>query len=204
VPEGRVSGILALLSENLSNEVKFEIDFAVMRGHPLIEHAEEHSTVLIQGMVYAQAPNLTAAFNLKHFSEDDLVFMDQVVENFMYFISSGKMRYICENTTNSRMQKGAWLLEAVIWVPWMSQGSLESASESSVCVLDARLFVESVKLDTQMFDLMCNYANVFADWLSNLTEDQISDLSPSQQTKRMLDQAISKTKDPGSLDDEDD
>merc|ERR1711879_917560 len=126
--------------------------------------------------------------------EEDIVFMDHAVDNYMYFISSGSMKYIRKEPVpkTQNMQVGDWLLEAVIWVPWMTQGSLESANESTVCALDARLFVESVKSDTQMFELMCTYAILFADWLSSLPSDRLSDLSPLQETKHFLAKAISQ------------
>jgi len=207
VPENKVEGILGLLSENLYNELKFEAEFAVMRGHPLVEHAEEHAAVLIQGMVQAKAPNHTPVLKVKQYSEDDIVFTDQAVENFMFFVCSGDLTYMRVQDDGSmkdhKMQVGDWLLEAVLWVPWMSQGVLESSNESSVCLLDARLFVEDIKLDTQMFDLMCNYAIHFAEWLSNLPSDRISDLSPLQNVKRILDQAIAGADDPNHSNDGD-
>jgi hypothetical protein len=196
VPESRVSGILSLLSDNLYNELKFEADFLVVRGHPLLEHAEGQSTVLIQSMVAGQAPR-PAVLTLKYYSEDDIVFTDQANDNFMHFIRSGDMRYIREEPEEKtqNMGEGDWLCEAVIWVPWLTQGTLEAVNESSVVSLEARLFVEIVKYDMQLFDLMCNYATAFADWLSSLTSERISDLSSSQSTKRILDIAVSNSAD---------
>merc|ERR1712113_744224 len=56
----------------------------------------------------------------------------------------GTYEYSHANGETDTLQEGRWLAEAVLWTTWMHRGELKAESDGQLCLLDAKLFQDTV------------------------------------------------------------
>jgi CRP-like cAMP-binding protein len=168
ISESRLE-VLKMLSDSLSLELKYTVEYALLRKHPLIETAERHSDAVL----YRLAEN---AFASKAYAKDDTVFKHGSMSQHMYF-SLGHLAYTRKDTSYpSDVEAGDWLAEHTLWMDsWICRGMAKATSDTIVIQVDAKLFAEKVQEDANIWSLTTAYAEEFAAWMLDIAPHALDD-----------------------------
>lgn len=169
IPEANVE-LLFVVSEALRVELHFEMYSPVYsRHHFFMRYIEKCPQVMCR--VCHKATSMLAP------STGDVVFNAGETPPCpkMYFVLTGKMRYVSIAGNASEVNEQEWLAEAVLWTHWMHLGTLDAQVECNLCLLDSKMFQDIVgQFDHPDFDPR-QYAEEFVDEL-NSAEGDLSDL----------------------------
>lgn len=176
VQENEVS-LLALLSDPLREEIKYETFAVHLAVHPLFSSCDQNTRVFSKAVSTASLAKGDAAFSCG------------VEAKNMIFLCNGLMQYIpgeiedeLNNSHNSFVSTpemvlvGQWVCEPVLWTPWIHLGDLEAMQDSQVIQIDSSKFGETVASARKLLLAMRRYAEGFLAHLNEVDKEDLSDL----------------------------
>jgi hypothetical protein len=163
--------ILSSLSQNLQNELKWIADFGSLRSHPLFEHAEGISSVIMHSLVQD-------VLSLVQYASEDIVFQRGALSSCMYMCVSGDVSYRRPKAFPDRTARSKdWFCEAALFITWVCRGDAQVMStDAKIIHVDSRAFFESIKTDESMFAAMSGYGDVYVEGLNDMDPSMLSDL----------------------------
>jgi len=170
--------LLGLLSEQLYDELYCSMSVPHLKVHPLFQHINDLSSVTMHRLA-------RTAISRKLLARGDTLFIPGETGTHMYFVVSGKLRYIKPDPTDESrdreewVDKGEdWIAEPVLWTPsWVHQGMLIATTECDLLLVSADKFAEVIRLSPPVHSLVSCYATSFMKWLSEQALKDSSSLS---------------------------
>ncbi|CAK0899575.1 unnamed protein product [Prorocentrum cordatum] len=177
--------LVALLSEQLLSELKFEMAVPQMRIHPLLDSLIKKSTVTVHRLA-------NVAIGHKLLAAGDYLFHPGETATHMYIVVEGKFNY-ARLDSNGGMHKELvekaedWIAEPALWTRrWVHCGLLKATEDSDNLTIDCNKFAEQVKLNPQAHEFVSSYALNFLEWLNNQDPDDLSDISQGEDVSRLF------------------
>eukprot|EP00928_Gymnodinium_smaydae_P028032 TRINITY_DN21494_c0_g1_i1.p1 TRINITY_DN21494_c0_g1~~TRINITY_DN21494_c0_g1_i1.p1 ORF type:complete len:809 (-),score=148.05 TRINITY_DN21494_c0_g1_i1:160-2586(-) len=184
--------ILGLLSEQLTCELQSELYVPHLSIHPFFSHLNMTSSVTMNRLA-------NNAILRKALARDDVLF--HLAENAtnMYIVVDGRLIYdrIDDqgDTLNTEMvDKGEdWIAEPVLWLQqWPHLGSLQAMTESDLLLVIPQRFSEILTLNPRVHKLACRYCANYLEWLQNVEQSGLSDISQGEDVGPMLERFCSQ------------
>jgi len=175
------SKVVKLLPLQLQKELLYVIRSPILKVHPLFNHTKKDAPQAMRQICYrAVHPALV--------QRGEIVFDAGDACHQMFFIAAGHFRYMRERTspgssfedlTNDVMHvetlgKGMWICEPSLWVQWINQGQLESASESVLLEIEADDFAKAIDHYKEAKDIAAEYCQLFICAL--MQKEELSDI----------------------------
>jgi len=148
----------------------------LLKVHPFFDLINEANQMLMGRVCHKALSRLTL-------SRGDVLYnTGEVAPNpAMYFVISGKMRYICHNDSIVICQAGDWSSEAALWVNWAHCGTMGAKTDCVLLVLDAEKFRNIAECFPIELDNASKYGDGFVRHLNMCHPDDLTDLDdPSQ------------------------
>jgi len=170
-------GLLAVLSEQLHNELKFEVHMPHLSAH-----------ILFKSMMALPANALEKACRNSLFTKElarhDILFHAGEHCHQMVFVTEGELMYLpheClkdgDSQTSFSVTHGDWAAEATLWSHWLHLGMLQAETESRLVAIDSELFGEAMQHTGHDTWLLTHaYAVTFVQQLNALPVHQFTDL----------------------------
>jgi len=174
--EERSVGLLALLSDQLHNELQFEMHMPHLSVHLLFERM---AALPANAMEKACRDSLFMKVLARH----DVLFHAGEHGHKMFFVTEGELLYRPHeclkgaSPSSFGVEGGDWVAEATLWSPWLYLGVLQAQTESRLVAIDADMFGEAMKHignDTWLFTHA--YAVTFVQQMNELAVEQFTDL----------------------------
>jgi hypothetical protein len=168
--------ILAMLSEQLENELLFELHASHLTVHPLIRKLLEVSKVTALRLA-------RAAVTTKQLATNDPLFIYGEKPNHMYIVIQGQFRYKRISSQgevwSERVDKGEdWIAEPVLWsTEWYHLGDCTAVDESILMLVSAHHFCMEAKRNPSAWVLVTTYCQKFLKWLNAADPDELSDIT---------------------------
>lgn len=155
--------LLALLSQPLKDELHYEFNIPLMRGHPLFDMLCTDLEVLMHRLCRTALQSHSLAYF-------DTVFDSGEAADRMYFFLVGGLTYTFAdgNTLDPPIQVGEWICEATLWTSWRNMGELRAASESELLSIDASEFSLCVSNSANAWAVVSVYAHKFLVLLNSM------------------------------------
>jgi len=187
LPESSLS-ILALLSDGLRTELRFEANFANITVHPLFARCLENYRVSVLNMAHGDK----AVLSRLHLSADDVIFKVGTWAHKMYFSKSGEIQYQrpTDGGIGHMCEPNTWFCEAALWVQWMTRGTIKAHTFASVVGVDVSKFSEAVAQDDGWLAECKNYASHYLDWLNNEPLDALMDISVGEESMEQAEEFL--------------
>eukprot|EP00929_Paragymnodinium_shiwhaense_P002731 TRINITY_DN10301_c0_g2_i1.p1 TRINITY_DN10301_c0_g2~~TRINITY_DN10301_c0_g2_i1.p1 ORF type:complete len:1140 (+),score=219.02 TRINITY_DN10301_c0_g2_i1:135-3554(+) len=133
-PEDRIE-LLELVSEPLRVELHYEIHLPVVTQHPFFRCYNEANPAAVRRLCHGAIGSVTL-------SQGDVVFStgEQPLVPQMYFVTSGRLKYIRDTHDAERLGKGDFFCEAPLWIPWIHCGTMQAKTNSTLSSLLAEDF----------------------------------------------------------------
>jgi len=177
--------IIELLSEQLQSELHSAIYVPHLLVHPLFNYLSLDANVTCNRLA-------AKAISRKALAQNDQLFITGEVAHFMYFIRTGRLRYLKvrdDGSNHSEIvdQNEDWISEPALWTTqWIHLGSLSALTECELLVVHPELFSEVVHRTPQLSDFVTNYAQNFLQWVNGLTHDRLSDICQGEIHSEMI------------------
>merc|ERR1712045_750508 len=163
--------LLSFLTDSLHLELQIEIFSPWLSRHHFFSDYLNKDSKAVHEL-------FSVAIKRQAYAAKDALFQVGVVASHMYFVTKGLLRYQLPSTGDVErsevLRDGAWLSEAVLWLPWVHKGSATMLLDSEVAVLSSREFMEVTVRYPDTYDLARNRANVFLELL--LSQEEIHDV----------------------------
>lgn len=179
--------LLALLSEPLREEVKYETFAEHMSCHPLFLSFGDKKRCF------------SKAISCSPLARGDLLFTAGLLAKNLFFVSSGMLEYMRttsfapgdtfsrRGTGSSKLSRasnfdpdivleGGWAGEAALWTQWLHVGDMRSLEDSSVLIIDAEKFAVHIQCDRPLYLAVQKYAQLFVLELNSVDEKHVTDL----------------------------
>jgi len=149
--------MLHMLPQGLYMDVMLEIYDQYLERNPFLQ------ALLIKSRTIVKIICCTCLREV-FLSAGDELFGPGEICGSMYFVVSGALTYSEEHINNKdQVEAGTWFCEAVLWTPWVHQGTMSSNVESELLSLDSAKFREVMsKFHGDMW-LPQKYATEFVD-----------------------------------------
>jgi hypothetical protein len=169
IPESKLT-VLALLSENMRNELEFLVHYYPLRVHPLFAYAESSS----QHRLYALS---MSTFRNKAYAREDMIFQRGIQAPSMYIPSSGTCLYATPTLrAKTTIERGNWLCEHALWVSWTCRGDCICETDVVMIEVDVKDFILSIPEDEVLWLFVSRYADTFVAWLNDEDVGEITDV----------------------------
>jgi hypothetical protein len=169
IPESKVA-ILSLLSEQLSQELTFNVVFRRLLHHPLFAQVNETAESTLHGFV-------NTALSQRFLANSDFLFTSEALASHMYFMGEGRCLYSRQGQVDRMTEKDDWLSEQAIWVMWAHRGDVVVFdTQCQVISISERMVAEKVEKDLLVFPIMSRYASSFVKWLNTINYEDLTDL----------------------------
>jgi hypothetical protein len=172
--------ILAMLSEQLEGELKFQLHANHLGVHPLIQTLLEVSKVTALRLA-------SAAVSTKQFANNDPLFICGEKPSHMYMVTHGRFRYqrfssLGDMCPPEMVDKGEdWIAEPVLWsTEWYHLGHCTAVEESSLMLVCPITFCKEVKRNPSAWILITTYCRNFVNWLNSTSYDDLSDITQGE------------------------
>lgn len=171
--------ILSLLSDQLLSELRCALIVKHLVVHPLMEHLNEFLSVSMQRVA-------SSAISRKHLARGDTLFIPTEVGRHMYFVATGRLRYIRVAGQGEEVQEWVdrdedWISEPVIWISaWFHVGKALAFTESDILMLSPTEFGTAILLNPMAVDLMRSYAGHYIEWLNRVEDDCLTDVTQGE------------------------
>lgn len=177
--------LFALLSEQLSQELKCARSLPHLQIHPLFKCLHEHSYKSLQRL----AVNAISWHNL---ARDDVLFVPNEIATHVYFVVEGKLRYSKVDAFGIESIEQVdraedWIAEPVLWTPtWVHLGTLMAVSEAALVLIDGATFGHVIERSPTALQLVSCYARKFMAWMTSLPLSKMSDISQGEDISQRL------------------
>jgi len=171
LPEENVR-LLAFLSDQLRAELDFNISYARLFIHPLLQRMD--------GNAHSLKDLTSKALAKRLFAEDDMVAAQDGPSEDLLFVVSGTLNYTKRDDALRRFDKTLgeddWLCEGCLWVyPWHYHGNVLTGATAELIYLNADQFCDVIEHDLSLWALFSQYAQKFAQNLNEMPKIDISD-----------------------------
>jgi hypothetical protein len=189
--------IFKLLSEQLESELKCQLFVPHLKVHPLFDQLHQESEVTMNRIA-------NSGISEKQLAPADEIFIHGEIATCMYFLSAGQLAYDqggraavtqqeimreAKDTTSTEMvdKDEDWIAEPVLWTTeWIHLGSLMAWQDSVLILVDPQKFSETMQLNPSAFSLACTYARNYLEWLNNVREEALNDISQGEDVSEMV------------------
>jgi hypothetical protein len=168
--------ILTMLSEQLENELLFQLHSNHLTVHPLVEKLLKVSRVTAFRLA-------KEAVSTKHVAKDDPVFIHDEKPSHMYIVMEGQFQYKRVTSEGEVVRevvdKGEdWIAEPVLWsTNWYHLGDCNAADQSSLMLVSPQHFCKEVQRNPTAWILVTTYCKNFLKWLNSTHPDDLSDIT---------------------------
>lgn len=172
-------GLLHLLSEQLSDELRCEIALRHLVVHPLILELNNISGVTVLRIV-------STAVSTKALAHGDALFFPGEIATHLTFLANSRLEYRRVDPAGRAIQEWVdnsedWVAEPVLWTnSWMHLGVLTSAKDCEVIMLEAIKFCSAVCLSPSAHKLVTDYATNYIVWLNSVDVHDLSDIAQGE------------------------
>jgi len=177
--------IIELLSEQLQSELHSAIYVPHLLVHPLFSYLSNDASVTCNRLA-------TKAISRKSLAQNDQLFITGEVAHFMYFVRSGRLRYVKSHDDGSSHnewvdEKEDWISEPALWTTqWIHLGSLSAWAEIELLVVHPEHFSEVVHQTPNLSEFVVNYAQNYLNWVNSLPQDRLSDICQGELQSEMI------------------
>jgi len=177
--------IIDLLSEQLQSELHSAIYVPHLLVHPLFSYLSNDASVTCNRLA-------TRAISRKPLAQNDQLFITGEVAHFMYFVRSGRLRYVKVHDDGSSEnewvdEKEDWISEPALWTTqWIHLGSLSAWAEIELLVVHPEHFSEVVHQTPNLSDFVVNYAQNYLNWINSLPQERLSDICQGEVQSEMI------------------
>jgi len=171
--------LFALLSEQLSQELKCARSLPHLQVHPLFVCLHRHSHISMQRLA-------VNAINWRNLARDDFLFFPNETATHLYFVVEGKLLYSKVDASGLESTEEVdraedWVAEPVLWTPtWIHLGTLRAISEADLVLIDGARFGDIIGRSPPMFQLVSSYARKFMKWMNTMPWHRLSDISQGE------------------------
>ncbi|CAK0907232.1 unnamed protein product [Prorocentrum cordatum] len=171
--------ILTMLSEQLENELLFELHASHLTVHPLVQKLLEVSRVTALRVA-------RAAVSTKQLANSDPLFIYGEKPSHMYIVIQGQFRYTRISpqgeTGSERVDKGEdWIAEPVMWsTEWYHLGDCTAVEESMLILVSAHDFCKEALRNPAAWILVTTYCKKYLDWLNTADPAELSDITQGE------------------------
>jgi hypothetical protein len=218
VPEAAVT-VMQMLSLQLKDELRFEVNFACLCVHPLLQIVRDRSRRTLLKLVENSLASSIYAL-------EDFVFQAREVTNGTYFVASGMFRYAktedmidldgqtqtlnpaikTQQTLNTlacfeeddvwqNLEEGTFMCEPALWTPWVHLGIMQSISNSTLITIKSKQFAIDCKADAEMHPFMLAYAERYLEKLNAMSLRKLSDWFDPSFAEEIIDEIDDKQTD---------
>jgi len=164
--------IMALLSESLRREMRYEVYCPILNVHPFFSMYMSSSPMAARRIC-------SKAMSMMLVASGDVVFGAGELQKQprMYILSRGALSYYQSDLYDEELPPNAWVSELALWISWRHLGTLRAMKDCRMCLLDAQEFgniagaAEVDLLDPRL------YANSLVAYLGTLEASDFSELS---------------------------
>jgi CRP-like cAMP-binding protein len=176
VPESRVT-ILGLLSEQMRNELYYQINYCGVHSHPLFERVGQISDTMLHLMS-------KESMSRKSCAKNDPIFKEGVTAMHMYFVARGNIRYDRGDVQHHDIAgKSDWISEQALWTDWVHMGEARTVAECQVIAINSKAFVAAGCQDFTVHSLLTTYAHSFVEWLNQLPDADVTEVFSHESTQ---------------------
>lgn len=167
---------LALLSQQLREELQYEVSFKCLVSHPFFERARAISSISTFKLA-------EQALSVQMLASKDTLFNPGTEAKKMFIVGSGQLRYLkmdelyLDDDESQKIYKDDWACEQALWTTWTHLGCLRAVSEVRLVAIAGKAFEEVMKMDPVAWDLAHNYAQKYVEWLNETPRGALSDVS---------------------------
>lgn len=178
--------LFSLLSEQLHNELQFELSVPHLSVHPLFQRLTDVSNVTMHRVA-------DMAISRKMLARNDALFISAETATHMFIVVDGRLQYCrMDNTFQEHKEwvdKGEdWIAEPVLWThAWTHLGSLSAVTECDLLLVEPKKFCELVRLNPAAFQLAAGYAKKFLEWLNSIAQADLSDIWQGEEVGDLID-----------------
>jgi hypothetical protein len=168
--------ILTILSEQLQNELLFQLHSQHLTVYPLIEKLEQVSKVTAYRLA-------RTAISTKQLANHDPLFILGEKPSHMYITTSGQLRYTRVTSEGDPVvevvDKGEdWIAEPVLWsTEWYHLGDCTAVETSSLTLVNPHHFCQEARRNPSAWALVTTYCVRFLKWLNATNYDELSDIT---------------------------
>ncbi|CAK0845283.1 unnamed protein product, partial [Prorocentrum cordatum] len=168
--------ILTMLSEQLHNELLFNLHADHLNVYPLIEALLDVSPVTAFRLA-------RTAILSKQFAYLDPMFIYGEKPSHMSIVKQGRFEYKRMTSKGEVLRemvdKGEdWIAEPVLWsTQWYHLGDCVAVDTSSLILVDPHKFCEEAKRNPAAWSLVTTYCRNFLAWLNSTDSDELSDIT---------------------------
>jgi len=176
--------LMGLVSEPLRVELHFEMFAEPLHSHSFFARYIEECPHVMRKVCHSCMTMTTVSVGDILFNAGEIASKPK-----MLLINHGILTYVFGSSANPQktgLEKGHWVCEASLWVPWVHRGMLTATKDSSMYELNGVEFQSIVSSfeHSAGFDPM-KYAIRFLDELNSLPKEEVSDLPlPEQLVER--------------------
>lgn len=169
--------LLKMLPQSLCRDVMLEIYARHINTHHFFEKMCERNRSMMQRVCCMALEEI-------NMSQGDELFIPGQIAHAMFFVIGGQLTYTMEHVQKAQIvNKKSWFCEAVLWTPWVHQGSMLTNVSSELLAIDSSKFREVVmKYHTDLW-IPKKYGEEFVKRLNALagffTEDSTDNVSLS-------------------------
>jgi len=166
--------VLQLLSEELRNEVQYQVSFACLRCLPLFEEMRCTATSAVHQLV-------SRTLQQRSLATKDVLFSAGSPAAFIYVIVCGELHYTCtDECEHVPVLKEDWLCEPAFWTPWMHVGSVQAKTETKIVSIEVASFMQVISHEKRANKLAASYCHFYLAWLNSLPLSHLTDLSKGE------------------------
>jgi len=173
VTESRIH-VLNLLSDQLREELRYEVAFSRILTHPLLERLSRVSRETMHGLT-------KSALQQRALASEDTLFHVGIPASHMHIIDSGELVYgKAEDENQITVTEDDWFCEPALWTAWVHLGDAKALVESRIISLDAAVFAEVVSCDALAWESATVYAEAFVRMLCMTPRCDLTDVAHSR------------------------
>lgn len=164
--------LLMMISKPLLIQVHHEIHIKKLAAHPFFDAFDGYCNHIMRKICHT-------AVHCHRFSRGDVAWVEGEVphDRKMYFLSSGRMRYMNYIYGYFDVLPGEWAGEAVLWTGlWVYCGSLVAKEDCVIASLDGDIFNDKVRHSPSEAQIARTYGEEFIQCLNKMDDDDIMDI----------------------------
>jgi len=170
VSESRIH-VLNLLSEQLREELHYEVAFSRILAHPLMERI----SIVSRETMHALTKD---ALQQRSLATEDTLFHVGSQATQMHIVESGRLLYRkAEDDNEVIAARNDWFCEPSLWTSWRHLGEAKALVESRIISLDAVAFGDVVATDVMAWEAASFYAESYVRMLCTTPRCNLVDVS---------------------------
>lgn len=161
--------LLHLLSEPLRIELHYEVHGPVLRMHNFFKLYDEQCGSVMRRVCHT-------AVDQQALSRGDTLFTRGERAEKMFFLKTGRLKYLDTKNKYHKIYEGQWISEPVMWMQWVHHGEVRSDTESVLVRLDATRFMRAACQNQATLGNPSQYAMLFVAHLNTMSAEEMTDL----------------------------